>query len=449
MRLFPAVNRPAAFAVVVMLLSTAASSAYAATTTYSSNTQPTLFGTTNNSNNSSSSNNNSYGSSSSNSGYGNSSGSSSTAGYGNSGSTSSSAPGSAFGSSYNNTSNAASNASSNTTNALLQALSAQQQQLQANQGLYPGQPQVPVYSQKQQQEDLKDPDSAAYKANKLADDHKNQNAIRKYAEQVQAENNNFLDPLPPPPELEVLQDVHTTFKNDPAFADEVLSKEGGLDMRRDSMREAALSYGARGGLSKRNYQIIEQLNDYSKVLEHVFDFRQLLIKAPSGMLIEPPIVKESLDATIINEDGVEAATADQILKINKQAKIVTAPRNWRQYLVMSYETDIAPPPRVLWPQNKIEQAEWDEWVRQGWEAGFGQGEDIFETNINQMVADYNGMVRYRMLLAEGKISQPFAMQEDRGVTGGKNEMRVGDRALRITGPSEFLTGADLWNPASR
>ena len=39
--------------------------------------------------------------------------------------------------------------------------------------------------------------------------------------------------------------------------------------------------------------------------------------------------------------------------------------------------------------------------------------------------------------------------EDRGVTGGKDEMRVGDRALRITGPSEFLTGAELWKPADR
>ena len=50
--------------------------------------------------------------------------------------------------------------------------------------------------------------------------------------------------------MDTLQDVHGTFGNDPAFADEVLSKEAGLDMRRDSMREAALSYGARGGLAR-------------------------------------------------------------------------------------------------------------------------------------------------------------------------------------------------------
>ncbi len=88
-------------------------------------------------------------------------------------------------------------------------------------------------------------------------------------------------------------------------------------------------------------------------------------------------------------------------------------------------------------------------MKQGWREGYEQGEQIFQMQLAQLVADYSGMVRYRMLLAEGKISQPYALQEDRGVTGGRNEMRVGDRALRITGPSQFLTGSDLWKPADR
>jgi defect in organelle trafficking protein DotC len=137
------------------------------------------------------------------------------------------------------------------------------------------------------------------------------------------------------------------------------------------------------------------------------------------------------------------------LKISHQAKIVTAPRDWRSYLLMDYETEITPPPRVLWPKNPDEQLEWNSWVKEGWQAGYEQGDEIFNTGVAQMVSDYRGMVRYRMLLAQGKISQPYALHEDRGVTGGRDEMRVGDRALRITGPSQFLTGADLWKPADR
>ena len=59
------------------------------------------------------------------------------------------------------------------------------------------------------------------------------------------------------------------------------------------------------------------------------------------------------------------------------------------------------------------------------------------------------MVRYRTLLAKGMVSPPYALQVDRGVTGGGNEMRVGDRAISITDPSKLQTGTQGWQPANR
>lgn len=295
---------------------------------------------------------------------------------------------------------------------------------------------------------LKDKESSAYKADRLAKKAKASGELSTNVEKADKEEN-VTGEAPVPPPLQSLQDVKGSHNVTNDTFDEALGKKMSLDMRRDSQREAALSYGARGGLAKRSFQITERLKSFEPTFDRVFNFRALLVKAPSGLLIEPPIVRESLDTTTIADGGVEAAVADQVLKINKQAKIVTAPRDWRQYLNFRYETEIPPPPRILWPKDHQEQLRWNEWVRQGWDAGYEQGEQIFESNLAQLVAEYGGMVRYRMLLAEGKISQPYALQEDRGVTGGKNEMRVGDRALRITGPSQFLTGADLWKPADR
>lgn len=308
-------------------------------------------------------------------------------------------------------------------------------------------PPEPEMTQAEMDEALKDRDSPQYKADQLAKKAKKDISLFGVAEKHEEEER--LTDEQTPPEVEYLQDVHKAYGTSYGISDDLINEEISLDMRRDAQREAALSYGARGGLSKRAYQIMERMTDYETVLDSVFDFRQLLMKAPSGLLIEPPIVRESLDSIIINAEGNEAAVADQVLKINKQAKIVAGPRDWRQYIIMAFETEIPPPPKVLWPKSKEEQAEWNAWVRQGWDAGYEQGEDIFESGVSTLVADYSGMVRYRTLLAEGKISQPFAMQEDRGVTGGGDQMRVGDRALRITGPSQFLTGADLWKPADR
>lgn len=321
------------------------------------------------------------------------------------------------------------------------------------QGAYnSGQAQATQAANSQMSEDeleteLQDHDSAQYKAHLLAKHAKDDQALYDSSSE-EDKPQTVTREIPAPPEMTSLQNVAASHPGS-SITDDPISRALSFDMRRDSQREAALSYGARGGLAKRSYQIMERLTDYETTFDRVFDFRALLMRAPSGLMIEPPIVSEELDATIITPMGDEAAVSDQVLKINKQAKIVTAPRDWRQYLDMNYVTDIPPPPRVLWPKNKEEQLNWNEWIKQGWEAGYEQGEQIFEANLNQLVADYRGMVRYRALLVQGKISQPYALQEDRGITGGKSEMRVGDRALRITGPSQFLTGADLWKPADR
>ena len=107
-----------------------------------------------------------------------------------------------------------------------------------------------------------------------------------------------------------------------------------------------------------------------------------------------------------------------------------------------------PPPAILWPQNKDEQADWDKWVRSGWDEGYRLADDTFEAQLNSLTADFTGMVRYRLLLAQDMMTEPFALHEDRGVTTTGSELRVGDRAVRITGPSQFQPGAEHWIPAS-
>jgi defect-in-organelle-trafficking protein DotC len=59
------------------------------------------------------------------------------------------------------------------------------------------------------------------------------------------------------------------------------------------------------------------------------------------------------------------------------------------------------------------------------------------------------MIRYRKLLAKGIISAPYALHVDRGITGGGDEMRIGDRAVQITGPSQLMTEGVEWQPVSR
>lgn len=225
-------------------------------------------------------------------------------------------------------------------------------------------------------------------------------------------------------------------------------KKAANEIRMQALRESAMSFGARGGLAYRTFEVRQNLDNNANDLDRAFNFRTLLIAAPSGFLIEPPVVTEAEQNVIISSDGQEAAVTDTLLRITREAQIVSAARDWRTYLERDWGR-VEPPPAVLMPKTEEEHVQWSKWVAQGWEAGVKQANEIFQSDLDRMVRDYTGMVRYRWLLSQNMISAPYALQEDRGVTGGGNEMRIGDRAVSITGQSVLRPGAEQWQPVPR
>ncbi|MGE3769681.1 MAG: type IV secretory system conjugative DNA transfer family protein [Bdellovibrionales bacterium] len=253
---------------------------------------------------------------------------------------------------------------------------------------------------------------------------------------------------PPPPD-------YMTVLNVPKIDDEedeqnIIEKEkqNSLDIRADALEEAALSYGARGGLAYRTFEIQRRLAEQESHLTRIYDFRRLLIPSANGLLIEPPVVSEAQQALLIKGGGQEAATADRVLKINRQAKIVSAPRDWRTYLERDWGV-VDPPPGLLRPRTKRERKSWEQGIKFGWQAGVEQADEIFQADLDRLTNDLVGMVRYRELLAQGMITPPYALAENRGITGDGNELRIGDRGLEITGPSQFVTESDRWQPTPR
>ncbi len=249
-----------------------------------------------------------------------------------------------------------------------------------------------------------------------------------------------------PPDLNTLMAL-------PKDSNAAPEKEGeGLpfDIRRDAIREAAISYGARGGLAWRTYNIRRELLTRSRYLDKIYDFRQFLIPGPSGLMIEPPIITEAMNAMLIESGGQTAAVSDTIYNIINNANIVSAPRNWRSYLERDWGT-VEPPPDILRPETDEERLLWQRLVQQGWDEGVKQADEIFQDDLNVLMSDFQGMIRYRSLLAQGMVSPPYALQVDRGVTGNDkgDEMRVGDRAVQITGKPRLITGTEQWQPVNQ
>ncbi len=260
--------------------------------------------------------------------------------------------------------------------------------------------------------------------------------------QAHAMINDDADLLPPPPPT--IEEIENIARTNEAIGDSGMP----LDIRLDAIKEAAVSFGARSGLASRTYEIRQEVDKRAPYLDKVYNFQRLLIPAPSGFLIEPPIVSEAINATLVDMDGQQAAVSDRIYNIINNARIVSAPRNWRNYVERDWG-EVESPPDILLPASDEEREIWIEYVRKGWEQGALQASEIFQEDLNLLNADFQGMIRYRVLLSQGMISPPYALQVDRGITGDGEEMRVGDRAVQITGVPELMTGFDEWQPASR
>jgi defect in organelle trafficking protein DotC len=223
-----------------------------------------------------------------------------------------------------------------------------------------------------------------------------------------------------------------------------------LNMRIDAMKEAALSYGAQSGAIYRNWEIAKIINKQETILDTVFNFSRLMIPTHYGALIEPPIVSENENSFLLGERGMSASMTSKTYSIGENVKIVTTPKNWRRYLLDHIDLTAAEKPDIiLRPRDKSERKTWKKYVKIGWDNGVDQANDVFSENLALLLADYKGMIRYRKLLAQKMISEPFAVKENRGITGNANELRIDDKAIIITSIPALNKSSDAWEPTER
>lgn len=212
-------------------------------------------------------------------------------------------------------------------------------------------------------------------------------------------------------------------------------------IREMALKEIALSLGAQTGLACRAKVIDEQLNRHARRLDAVFDFQNLVLEHN----ILPPVLLEGR-RTLNLADTQTIRLSDRTYKVAKQARFITTPPNWRQYLWMDYQKPEKPDPSLL-PKNRVEKQIWDFYVTKGWFKGYEQANIILEENVARIREDITGMILYRKLLAMNMVSAPFVSDTELGVTGNGEEMHIDDRVLRITVLPELNINSKEWYAA--
>lgn len=213
---------------------------------------------------------------------------------------------------------------------------------------------------------------------------------------------------------------------------------GGI--RGAAIRETALSVGAQSGLANRSSQINQILKQHESQLDRAFNFQALMLKDN----VLPPVLVDGRN-TLKQSSSVTLRISDRTYAIFRQARFATAPPNWREYLWMEYREPEFPHTSLL-PKNKAERDIWNDEVKKGWHNGIKQANSIFAENLARVVQDFNGMILYRKLLAQGMVSPPYVAKTELGITGDANRIDINDKVLRIAA-LPALQPHGRWKPA--
>lgn len=209
-------------------------------------------------------------------------------------------------------------------------------------------------------------------------------------------------------------------------------------IRFKALEDTALSLGAQGGLANASEEINTNLEKDKKHLELIFNFNGMMLS--HGVL--PPVLVQGDDSLNLSDPDT-IRISDKTYKIVQQAKFVTTPPNWRDYLWLSFEKPEVPN-KILLPETPEERHVWRRSIHVGWEKGTQQAYDIFQQNLARLKRDYQGMILYRKLLQQNIISAPYVSKTELGVTGDGEDMRVNDQVLRITEHPMLQTQTDRW-----
>ena len=247
--------------------------------------------------------------------------------------------------------------------------------------------------------------------------------------------NTGTDPLRPMArQPDSMNDVlSSTILNDRKQADEIPW------LRAQVIQEAAAAFGAQAGLASRARQLNEELQHNAGHYDRVFNFSAIMLEP--GFL--PPVISEGRDAYNQPSD-FQVRAADRIYKIEFPARLVNVPPRWQDYLFVP-PSEAMRPDRTSLPKTSAERALWDQWAASGWQQGVALAEETFRSNMGRLKRDFEGMLRYKTLYAQGLVVKPILARSVLGVTGGGDEMAVGDRIYEVTGKAALNPDQSQWS----
>lgn len=223
----------------------------------------------------------------------------------------------------------------------------------------------------------------------------------------------------------------------------VVQKESEISaLRRQMIRDAACSLGARGGLAARSAEVRREVDQHAASLDRRYAFQSLLLA--NGLL--PAVVTEVRDA--VKQDAPNILRyAGAIYRIESPERFVTGAPTWRDYLYRGFPgsgSAVTMPDSTFLPKTDAEKDFWKRTVVECWASGEEQAMGIFDANLSRLDRDFAGMLRYKLLVLKGMVAEPRVAVDSRAASGSGAELVVDDQVFTVSRPTGFQRDAIKW-----
>ena len=208
-------------------------------------------------------------------------------------------------------------------------------------------------------------------------------------------------------------------------------------MRPKAIREAARLVTFQTAMSWRYGQLVAETECYNAIMDTAFNFAPLLLTQGEALILPPQIARAGASMRI--EDGATATAAKTTYELLEPARYIAVVPNWREFLMADdFPAPEQPNPAVL-PKNAKERDIWRAAVREAWEQGLAEADQLYADNVSRMARSYRGVMLYHLLTAQHLLSRVNTASSDLGTrrSDNGNKLNIGQKVYRITAPSAF------------
>lgn len=214
----------------------------------------------------------------------------------------------------------------------------------------------------------------------------------------------------------------------------------GLSVRRSALIDSAFSISVQAGMAYQLRRINIIIDRNSRRLDTIYDFSPLMIESR----VIPPVIIEA-HSIYSQEDNFTIRLSDRFYHIDQQARFSSRPPNWRDYL--SFEVPKVDRSSLLnrvLPRDEAERQLWKTIATDGWNQGIQQANYIFIAGLDRLNRDFTGMLRFKILELEGKVSMPVISSASLPISNTGDTLVLDETLLRISRLPTFNSDINRW-----